>query len=92
MTGILMIAAVLAAAPEQDYSRMVVMGEDGIVGDLPLEHTQAEITVEGSIQLATVRQVYGNPYDEVIEAVYVFPLPESGAVYSMSMTIGDRKR
>ncbi len=90
MTGILMIAAVLAAAPEQDYSRMVVMGEDGIVGDLPLEHTQAEITVEGSIQLATVRQVYGNPYDEVIEAVYVFPLPESGAVYSMSMTIGDR--
>lgn len=86
----LLLAAALITTPEQDYSRMVVMGEDGIVGDLPLEHTEAEITVEGSIQLVTVRQVYGNPYDEPIETVYVFPLPQSGAVYSMNMEIGDR--
>ena len=91
MTGLLiMAAAALVAVPEQDYSRMVVMGEDGIIGDLPLEHTEAEITVEGSIQLVTVRQVYGNPYEDPIETVYVFPLPESGAVYSMNMEIGDR--
>lgn len=92
MTGLLILAAAaLVAVPEQDYSRMVVMGEDGIVGDLPLEHTEAMITVDGSLQLVTVRQVYGNPYDDPIETVYVFPLPESGAVYSMNMEIGDRR-
>lgn len=92
MTGlILMAGAVLLAAPEQDFSRMMVMGDDGIIGDLPLQHTEAEITVEGSIQLVTVRQVYGNPYDDPIETVYVFPLPQSGAVYSMDMEIGDRR-
>jgi Ca-activated chloride channel family protein len=34
--------------------------------------------------------VYGNPYRETIEAVYVFPLPENGAVSRMDMFIGDR--
>lgn len=91
MTGMmLLLAAAMMTTPEQDYSRMVVMNEDGIAGDLPLEHTEAEISVEGSIQLVTVRQVYGNPYDEPIETLYVFPLPQSGAVYSMNMEIGDR--
>ncbi len=85
------LAALLVIMPADDYSRMIVMDEDGIVSDLPLEHTEAHITVDGSIQLVTVRQVYGNPYSDPIEAVYVFPLPESGAVYSMDMEIGDRR-
>ena len=88
--AVLGLSALLMVAPAEDYSRMVVMDDDGVVSDLPLEHTEAEITVEGSIQLVTVRQVYGNPYSHTIEAVYVFPLPESGAVYSMNMEIGDR--
>ena len=44
----------------------------------------------GNIQRAVVRQVYGNPFDEPIEAVYVFPLPDDGAVDRMNMYIGDR--
>jgi Ca-activated chloride channel family protein len=92
MIGVLLgLAAVLLASPAGDYSRMIVMDEDGVVSDLPLESTSAEITVDGSIQLVTVRQVYGNPYTDPIETVYVFPLPESGAVYSMNMEIGDRR-
>ena len=89
--AVLGLSALLMIMPSDDYSRMIVMDEDGIVSDLPLEHTEAHITVDGSIQLVTVRQVYGNPYDHPIETVYVFPLPESGAVYSMDMEIGDRR-
>jgi len=90
LTAVMILGAAMIASPEQDFSRMMVLDDDGIVSDLPLEHTEAVITVEGSIQLVTVRQVYGNPFDNPIEAVYVFPLPESGAVYSMNMEIGDR--
>lgn len=92
MIGALLgLSALLMVMPSDDYSRMIVMDDEGIVSDLPLEHTEAHITVDGSIQLVTVRQVYGNPYSHPIEAVYVFPLPESGAVYSMDMEIGDRR-
>ncbi|MCK5116500.1 MAG: VWA domain-containing protein [Candidatus Aegiribacteria sp.] len=64
--------------------------EDGIVFDLPLEHTEVEISVSGCMQRATVRQVYGNPAEGPIEAVYTFPLPQDGAVSSMNMYIGDK--
>ncbi len=91
ISAVLGLSMLLMIMPADDYSRMIVMNEEGIVSDLPLEHTEAHITVDGSIQLVTVRQVYGNPYTNPIETVYVFPLPESGAVYSMDMEIGDRR-
>ncbi len=91
ISAVLGLSMLLMVMPSDDYSRMIVMDEEGIVSDLPLEHTEAHITVDGSIQLVTVRQVYGNPYSNPIETVYVFPLPESGAVYSMNMEIGDRR-
>ncbi len=91
MTAMILLAgALLMASPEQDFSRMVVLDDQGNPSDLPLEHTEAYISVEGTIQLVTVRQVYGNPFSDPIEAVYVFPLPDDGAVYSMDMQIGDR--
>jgi len=91
----LMILAAAALAQEQSpdetgTGRMQVLGEEGVVGDLPLEHTSVVIDVSGNLQRATVRQVYGNPYDEVIVAIYTFPLPQSAAVDRMNMWIGDR--
>jgi len=88
MTEILLALALTASTP--DYSRMGVLVDGDIVAELPLEHTSAEITVGGIYQIGVVRQVYGNPYDSPIEAVYVFPLPENGAVSRMDMYIGER--
>ncbi|MCD4702012.1 MAG: hypothetical protein K8S24_09180, partial [Candidatus Aegiribacteria sp.] len=90
-----MILAAAAVAQEQSLDetgtgRMQVLGEEGIVGNLPLEHTSVVIDVSGNLQRATVRQVYGNPYDEVIEAIYTFPLPQSAAVDRINMWLGDR--
>lgn len=89
---LLTVASLCMAQPVDDIGsgRMQVIGEEGVVGDLPLEHTSVVIDVSGNLQRATVRQVYGNPYDQVIEAVYTFPLPQSGAVDRMNMWIGDR--
>lgn len=88
MTELLLAMALTAATPE--YARMGVLLNGDIVAELPLSHTSAEITVSGIYQIGVVRQVYGNPFDETIEAVYVFPLPENGAVSRMDMFIGDR--
>ena len=95
ITGIVSVIVFLAgsiSAEPADYAsgRIDVIGEEGILGNLPLEHTSVEIVVSGNILRATVRQEYGNPYDEPIEAIYVFPLPDDGAVDRMNMHIGDR--
>ncbi len=57
---------------------------------LPLKHTDVKANVTAYIASVTVTQQFENPYDEKIEAIYVFPLPENGAVNEFIMTIGQR--
>ena len=57
---------------------------------LPLEHTDVKARISGFISSVNVVQLYHNPYDTKIEAVYVFPLPENSAVTDFIMTIGER--
>jgi Ca-activated chloride channel family protein len=87
---LLVLAFAAGAQEDPDAGRLQVIGEEGVIGDLPLEHTSVEIIVSGPLQRATVRQVYGNPFTTPIEAVYTFPLPQSGAVDRMDMYIGER--
>ena len=44
---------------------------------LPLEHTHVEAALTGFVAEVEVTQTYGNPHAKPIEAVYVFPLPET---------------
>jgi Ca-activated chloride channel family protein len=56
----------------------------------PLEHTDVEGWITGDVALVRVTQRFASPYDEPVEAVYVFPLPANSAVNDMVMRIGDR--
>ena len=48
--------------------------------DFPLKHTDVQADVAGPVARVEVTQTFRNPYDETIEAVYVFPAPEKAAV------------
>ena len=84
------------AAPVADRSEspgsgcLVARSPEGGNLEFPLEHTDVDIAVSGFMARAQVRQVFTNPFDERIEATYVFPLPENAAVDDMTMRIGDR--
>src|SRR5262245_47743479 len=68
-----------------------VMDRDGQPrADCPLKHTDVKAEVSGSLARVTVTQEFHNPFNEKIEAVYVFPLPQSAAVDDMTMIVGDR--
>jgi len=56
----------------------------------PLEHTEVEGWIAGDVASVCVTQRFGNPYDEPIEAIYVFPLPANAAVDEMEMRVGER--
>ena len=58
---------------------------------LPLKHTDVKGQISGYIATVDVTQKFHNPYDEKIEAVYVFPLPQNAAINEFIMVIGKRK-
>ena len=68
-----------------------VQKEDGSVVACPLKHTAVEAEIAGFIARVTVTQVFHNPLQETIEAVYVFPLPHKAAVDDMTMVVGEKR-
>jgi Ca-activated chloride channel homolog len=60
------------------------------LGQCPLKHTSVSAKVSGYVSHVTVKQTFHNPFKEKIEAVYTFPLSETGAVDEMIMKVGDR--
>lgn len=60
------------------------------LGKCPLKHTSINADVAGYVSRVTVEQTFTNPYPNTIEAIYTFPLSDSGAVNEMVMKIGSR--
>jgi Ca-activated chloride channel family protein len=56
----------------------------------PLKHTAVSAKVGGMMAVYEIEQVFENPFDEPIEAVYVFPLGDKGAVSGYQIAIGER--
>src|SRR5262247_1143781 len=85
-------SGVVEAAPGKvTQGALQVMGSDGQPrAECPLKHTDVKAEVSGQLARVTVTQEFHNPFREKIEAVYVFPLPQSAAVDDMTMIVGDR--
>jgi Ca-activated chloride channel family protein len=49
-----------------------------------------DLTVSGPTIRARVTQIFRNPTQQWVEATYVYPLPEGGAVDTLKMVVGDR--
>lgn len=85
------------AAPQQPAfnapgsGTLLAMNASGLtLGNCPLEHTDVTATISGYVSRVRVKQIFHNNYKHKIEAVYTFPLSDSGAVDSMLMKVGDR--
>ena len=49
-----------------------------------------DLTVSGPTIRARVTQIFKNPTQDWVEAIYVYPLPPGGAVDTLKMVVGDR--
>jgi Ca-activated chloride channel family protein len=56
----------------------------------PLQHTDVKVRLAQMMAVYTVTQTFANPYDEPIDAVYVFPLGDEAAVSGFRMKVGER--
>lgn len=89
---LLVIEASPTASGEASQGTLRAQGRDGeTVGEFPLQHTEVSAEITGYINRTVVEQRYTNPFSEVIEAVYVFPLPGMSAVNDFVMDIQNRR-
>jgi Ca-activated chloride channel homolog len=80
-----------AKAAGATQGELVVLDPGGApMGACPLKHTDVKAEISGFLSRVTVTQQFSNPFEEKIEAVYAFPLPQNAAVDRMTMTVGDR--
>ncbi len=56
----------------------------------PLKHTDVRAKIAGNVSRVEVTQTFENPFNDPLEAIYVFPLPDEAAVDEMEIQIGDR--
>ena len=84
----LLVCALSASAIAGTTEGRLVTREKGKPVDVPLQHTDVKIHVDGFLADATVTQRFTNPYATKIEAVYLFPLPTGAAVTDMTITSG----
>lgn len=59
-------------------------------GNLPLESLDVHAAISGLFARTTLKQTFVNNLDQPIEATYIFPLPDRGAVHGFRMYVGDR--
>ena len=83
-------AKVAAQTGESSGSLTVVDGQGNAKSMCPLKHTDVKAEISGFISRVIVTQRFENPFNEKIEAVYAFPLPQNAAVDDMTMIIGER--
>ena len=56
----------------------------------PLKQTTVKAAISGFLSRVNVTQEFENTFNEKIEAVYTFPLPQNAAVDDMVMVVGER--
>jgi len=71
-------------------SLLLQTAQDGKYIEAPRLATDVDIDVNGPTARAVLTQAFENSTDKWVEALYVFPLPEDSAVYSLKMIVGNR--
>ncbi|MDK4716257.1 marine proteobacterial sortase target protein [Rhizobium sp. CNPSo 4039] len=71
-------------------SLLLQTNEDGKYIEAPRLATDVDLDVNGPTTRAVLTQAFENTTDKWVEALYVFPLPDDSAVYSLKMIVGNR--
>jgi Ca-activated chloride channel homolog len=91
----ILLAVVMVAhngiAAHEYQAGLTIIEPDGKPGTAcPLKHTSVKAEISSFVTRVEVKQIFHNPLDRKIEAVYTFPLSAKGAVNDLVMKVGKR--
>ncbi len=88
VASLLVLVPCVAAA--SDPAALIARDAAGRAVPMPLRHTEVAVDIAAHVAAVDVTQVFENGYDRPVEAVYVFPLPDTAAVSEMVVETGGR--
>jgi Ca-activated chloride channel family protein len=80
----------VVASPGDRHMGSLLLREGQHYVEAPRVATDIDITISGPTSRARVTQIFDNPTNNWVEAIYVNPLPDNAAVDTLKMVIGDR--
>ena len=83
------VQAAFVKPGEARSGSLLIKTDDGYA-DASRLGIDVDLTVSGPTVRARVTQIFRNPTQDWVEAVYVYPLPSGGTVDTLKMVIGDR--
>ena len=85
--------AALPDTPDESPGQgsLIVQPGGGQPVAMPLKHTHVRAEISAFVASVDVTQTFTNPFDEPIEATYLFPLPERAAVDDFVLEVGERR-
>lgn len=87
----LVLGAYPCFAASSGQGQLTIIEPDGKAGvGCPLEHTSVKAEISGFVTRVEVKQIFHNPRQEKIEAIYTFPLSSGAAVDEMVMRVGEK--
>lgn len=75
------------ACPTDDVGLGGMRSIDGRV--FPLQSVKVRSTIAGPCARTVIEQRFSNPFDEVLDATWIFPLPGDGALIALELRAGD---
>ena len=83
------LARAVAKLDDAKSGSLLIRTDDGFA-DANRLGIDVDLKVSGPTVRARVTQIFRNPTQDWVEAIYVYPLPEGSAVDTLKMVIGDR--
>lgn len=84
------LARAIAKLDDAKSGSLLIRTEDGGFADANRLGIDVDLKVSGPTVRARITQIFRNPTQDWVEAVYVYPLPEGSAVDTLKMVVGDR--
>ena len=79
------------ASPAPADAAGLLIADGGFGGRLEIVSHDADVTVNNGIAVTEVEQIFRNTENRIVEALYVFPVPEGASVADFSMWIGGKE-
>lgn len=81
----ILLALVLCAAPA--WAAGLMKPKDGSLPPLQIKDHKVSVVINNGFAVTEVDQVFHNPHDQDLEAIYTFPLPKDASLSELSLWI-----
>ncbi len=91
LSAITAIATLMAASPPTASAAGLLVADGGFGGVLEIKEQDVRVTINNSIAVTQIDQVFVNTENRQVEALYTFPVPREASVSNFSMWIAGKE-